>query len=183
MHRFEAAVNIDALLGAVRDYFERVTREFHVKGSSPQQPRDVEVSMPRTMPLSSICKQSTSGLSDCRPATPMLRKRGCISTMPCVHAGGSVTGGAAGSTGSLGDLHLWAAQDLQGACPVGMHTTNVAAEHALHGGQVVCIATAPCRAARAFVLSIINTLYAEPVSEAVVHGGRRRRCGALLHRR
>jgi hypothetical protein len=59
MHRFEAAVNIDALLGAVRDYFERVTREFHVKGpgGGPQQPRDVEVSMPCTMPLSSDSKQ------------------------------------------------------------------------------------------------------------------------------
>jgi hypothetical protein len=48
MHRFEAAVNIDALLGAARDYFERVTREYHAKGpgGGPQQPRDVEVSMP-----------------------------------------------------------------------------------------------------------------------------------------
>ena len=57
MHRFEAAVNIDALLGAVRDYFERVTREFHVKGpgGGPQQPRDVEVSKHQSHVLPLFC--------------------------------------------------------------------------------------------------------------------------------
>lgn len=31
MHKFELALNIDAAMGAARDYFERVTREFHAK--------------------------------------------------------------------------------------------------------------------------------------------------------
>ena len=44
VHRVEAALNMDALLGAARDYFERVTREFHAKGpgGAPRQPADVE---------------------------------------------------------------------------------------------------------------------------------------------
>lgn len=44
MHRLEAALNMDALLGSARDYFERVTREYHAKGpgGGPRQRRDVE---------------------------------------------------------------------------------------------------------------------------------------------
>lgn len=45
MHRLEAALNMDALLGSARDYFERVTREYHAAkgpGGGPCQRRDVE---------------------------------------------------------------------------------------------------------------------------------------------
>ena len=32
MHKVELPINCDAALSAARDYFERVTREYHMKG-------------------------------------------------------------------------------------------------------------------------------------------------------
>lgn len=43
MNKLELALNIDAAMGAARDYFERVMREVHAKtpGSSPHSARGV----------------------------------------------------------------------------------------------------------------------------------------------
>lgn len=181
MHRFEAAVNIDALLGAVRDYFERVTREFHVKGpgGGPQQPRDVEVSKRSHLTVPPVF--GVTWLSGCcAPAVERLRLHPTSDVSVCrrlSHWRCSWQHWQPGKRTTLGGSR-------PSRCMSGWHA---GAQLALLlklpciSGRMLRIATLDSRMARGLVMYITSMLCAEPVSEAVVHSGGRRRCGALLH--
>ena len=62
MHTLDLPINCDAALSAARDYFERVTREYHTKGPDGRDRSQVQLAVVCFRPCSATPQQLPAAL-------------------------------------------------------------------------------------------------------------------------